>query len=259
METSQDKQAEKAIPIEIVSQMVSVCRGNKDEILERALTYRKEHAEEILFFRWIAEKGLLKAHGLLQETKSQNAKIEFEAQNIVEHSRQLKTILSKIPDLTEEIGRASPSLAVHMETYIYGIGNIQQKDQSEEKLKKWHDFLFLLEHHISIFEQIQNNIKSFKKRGRPNTVQMLTGFIGHIAQMYRFSTDKNFSTCEYGDELSITEGMLFAQEAMAVFKTPSKDSHEKYRNFFTSTSYTQENLHNACDYVIKKAGKVKEK
>jgi len=250
------QKAQRAIPDEILEKMASRCRGDRIQILQKMKEYRDENVDEILFLKNMAQKELLRQHDAGKKIKEDNKQAFSEIEKIIKSASDLKEKLSVFPDLKNlSEDSALSGLAMHMETYIYAIDNWGEYENleitdSNNKLKDWSEFLCLLDHHISVFEEIKNNLSFVKKRGRPNTVQMLEGYITCMANMYFAATGRKFTVGEYGDDFW-TDGMRFVYESMAALKILPQEGYQKYRTVLALTEYSDENFLNACDYAQK--------
>ncbi len=243
-----------AIPDDILMEMVNTCAGDREQIFTKAKQYTIENNHEIILAKRFAEKGLLKKHGYLKQAKEDNLKVLSDIDEIIEALSILQNKLPAIPDFDDAINVPERSLAMRlMDHHIYAIDNLEylqgiRKFGSKETFQKlidWHEFLYLLEYHVEVFQDIQSTLSSLIKRGAPNTVEMLTGFIHHVARMYTAATGEKFTVSEYGDVYPYTKGMLFAQQSMAVLRVPN------------SIAYTKDSFHIACKRAAARENKLK--
>lgn len=250
--------SQKALPDAILEDMVSTLPGDKKEFLKRSKIFRDLNDNELLFSRHLAEKGLLKKHGLLKDTKETNKKILSQVTSIVDTARDLQRMFGGIHQSSNTSDSALPSLMMHLETYI----NVADIDESEKRGKALIDFLDLLEHHILVFSQIQGTLKALQKQSNPNTVELLGSFLEVIARMYGAITGEKFTVSEYGDKEYYSDGMNFAKKAMKVLRTPAFESHSRYAQFFGKEEHTEATFHSACRRAsasLKSTGKLKRK
>ncbi|MCC7035722.1 MAG: hypothetical protein IT560_00275 [Alphaproteobacteria bacterium] len=247
--------SQKALPDMILEEMVSTLPGDKKEFLKRSKRFRDVHGSELLFARHLAEKGLLKKHGYLEDTKKHNKKILSEVTSIIKTSKDLQRMYGGIHLTSEMADGQHPTLMMHLEAYI-------NETDTEKRGKDLIDFLSLLKQHILVFSQIQGTLKILQKHRNPNTVELLSSFLEVIARMYGAITGKKFTVSEYGDEEYYSDGMIFAKAAMQLLRTPAFDSHSRYAHFLSQQQYTEGNFHSACrraSDALKSTGKKKGK
>jgi len=154
----QKRLLQKAIPDEILQNMVDECLDDKIDVLEKAKTYRQEHADEILFVRWIAEKGILQEHGYLKNIKETNKNTLSNIGKIIKFSTKLRALLPETSDLLNANTSDTPELGIAMRlnmqfSCVENTQDYQNRDYSayDTKLEDWPTFLSLLDHHISVW------------------------------------------------------------------------------------------------------------
>ena len=230
-----------AIPDEILIEMVNTCSGDREQIFTKAKQYTKENTPEILFAIYFAKKELLREHGYLEQAEGENAETLSYIKKILYSATELKNMMPEIPNFEDISKIPERSLPMRLINYMYSIevekiNSLERYGSAEtfEKLRNWDEFMYLLEYHITVFQDLQADLSSLIKRGAPNKVAMLTGFIHHVAKMYTVATGEKFKVSEYDGVSPYTKSMLFAQKGMAVLRTSD------------SISYTSDNFHIAC-------------
>jgi hypothetical protein len=249
------KLAQEALPDRILEGMVSVLReGDKELFLQRAKRFRARNVNEILGARHLAEKGLLRHHGQLQDAKEKNEKSLSEIAAITDTAKTLKELLLALPDLSNPSGSSMRGLALHLEGYIYESTVI---GEAENRLEAWAGLINLLDYHLPVFERIQATLEGKKRKGKPLSVGTLELFIEVIAKMYQEITKRKFTVNKHNEKDYYPEGVCFAEKAISILSVPAYSAHSKYKKFLSSTRYTDESFQSACKHVrtaLKKTG-----
>jgi hypothetical protein len=241
------------IPVDILNEMINVCAGDNQEMLEKAKTYIKEHKLQILTGMQNAQKGLLNHYNVLEDEKEKNKQAIPALISITKKIDELKSLLSEIPDLEKE--EASPGLGWLMLDYIYNNPENLPADGlyelSNRKLAEWQMFNHLLGKHELLFQYMKTNLENKPTRTKPITKRLLADYILEIAKLYEFLTPEKF-TRPYKDgkgkeQIIIqSDGSEFVLKSMPLLKNPAIIPYRRHQNFLNTHSFPDTTFFNAC-------------
>ncbi len=260
------------IPKDILVNMVAECKGNREEILNKALQYIEEKGEDIKIYIWMSRKLYLKKNGAFYNFEQDNADAIKKINEIIDYTKKLKKLLPSA-DLIDnysldnndenDSGYNKSTLERFLQAYIWSTSSYEEDYdilEAEKKFESYRDFIGLLEYQSIVFEEVGNSLfRLKKKKGRPITARHLEGFIKQIAHLYEASTGKKFTANKYGDEDYDSEGMRFAEKALPILYTVDSGVYRDFKDNPNYFPFTYENFRNACDYVIKSLGNKKPK
>lgn len=241
------------IPADILNDMISICTGDKQEMLTKAKIYIEDHKFQILAGIQNAQKGLLNHYSVLDDEKEKNKKALPCLIEITKKIDELKSLLTEIPDLEKE--EISPGLGWLMLDYIYNNSDNLPADGlyelSEQKLAEWQVFNHLLGKHELLFQYMRTNLEKKPTRTKPATKRLLADYILQIAKLYEFSAPKEF-TRPYkvgkGKEQIIvqSDGSEFVLKSMPLLKNPAIIPYRRHQTFLNTHSFPDTTFFNAC-------------